>query len=253
MASLDTARRHRDILQLLARRQRVPVAELIRRLGASPATVRRDLSTLEEQRQIVRVHGGVMLPEAVMGDISHTKREKEAARQKRSLARLAAKEVPERARLFIDAGTTCLELARELLPREDLTIYTHSVALMAAAQVSKAKVIGLGGDLRTVSLALVGAITLEQLSRLRLDAVYLGCSSLETESGAFTTETSEAGIKREALRCARHRVLLADASKLKATAAVHFANWDEFDFWFTDRSLKPALAKSLPVKVHRAE
>lgn len=61
IAVLNVQRRER-ILAELARRGAVRVAELARMLEVSVVTVRRDVTVLEREKRVVRVHGGVMLP-----------------------------------------------------------------------------------------------------------------------------------------------------------------------------------------------
>ena len=50
--------RHTKILKLLARQRRMEVQGLPEALGVSPATLRRDLTFLEQHDRVVRVHGG---------------------------------------------------------------------------------------------------------------------------------------------------------------------------------------------------
>lgn len=53
-----TQERYQQILQMLARKRTVTVAELTQALGASEATVRRDLNALHEMGRLNKVHGG---------------------------------------------------------------------------------------------------------------------------------------------------------------------------------------------------
>ncbi|MFF7573973.1 substrate-binding domain-containing protein [Streptomyces sp. NPDC008061] len=55
--------RYKAILRQVRRQGSVRVSELASELGASPATVRKDVEVLSERGLVVRVHGGAMLPE----------------------------------------------------------------------------------------------------------------------------------------------------------------------------------------------
>ena len=57
--------RHTKILKLLARQRRMEVQGLPEALGVSPATLRRDLTFLEQHDRVVRVHGGIVHPSEV--------------------------------------------------------------------------------------------------------------------------------------------------------------------------------------------
>ena len=59
--SVNTDKRAKQILHLLLREGRASVDELIASLGASPASIRRDLARLEKQGLVHRTHGGAML------------------------------------------------------------------------------------------------------------------------------------------------------------------------------------------------
>jgi DeoR/GlpR family transcriptional regulator of sugar metabolism len=60
--------RQTKILTLLEKRQRLGFGELQNMTGCSPATLRRDLTYLGERNLLVRVHGGVLHPEAAAGE-----------------------------------------------------------------------------------------------------------------------------------------------------------------------------------------
>lgn len=55
-----TAERHLHILRLLAERDRLTVAEIVSRLGVSPATARRDVTKLGIMGRARRVHGALL-------------------------------------------------------------------------------------------------------------------------------------------------------------------------------------------------
>jgi DeoR family transcriptional regulator, aga operon transcriptional repressor len=55
-----------QILEKLRQKGSVSLAELIAALGASPASVRRDLAKLEEKGLVRRTHGGAMLVEPLL-------------------------------------------------------------------------------------------------------------------------------------------------------------------------------------------
>ena len=248
MPSLKSAGRHEQILERLARRKRLSFAELERAVKASPATLRRDLAELERRGRLLRVHGGVVQPEAILAEVPHADREHTAEEEKELLARKAAADLRTERRLFLDAGTTCLAFARHIIARPELTIYTHSVSILALAPQARARLIGLGGECRPVSMALVGPLTLDWINRLRFDACYLSASGLHPEDGAFTTETYEYEVKAAALRRSKRRILLSDASKLQAVATVNYAAWDAWTDWYCDRPVRlPSTLRAKPV------
>jgi len=225
------------IVRGLARQRRCSVETLQRELGVSRSTLQRDLRDLEERGEVVRVHGGVVHPQFVGGESTLGRRRSEHVAAKRRIAEAAAALVPANAAVFLDAGSTCLELALHLLPRDDVKLFTHSVPLLHAAleRGSNASVTALGGELRAVSGALVGALAERWLGGLRFDVAFLGGSGLDAEHGVSTTEIHEAGVKTALLSRTRRPMLVCDASKCDAPAAVSFTAWDALDTWVVDR------------------
>ncbi|HEX8833453.1 MAG TPA: DeoR/GlpR family DNA-binding transcription regulator [Abditibacteriaceae bacterium] len=250
--------RFQAISDLVAQRQKLTVGELQNELGVSAATLRRDLAELEALGKIVRVHGAVVHPGFFRGEPSFAQKRRSSVNIKRAMALAAAELVPARATVFVDAGTTCLEVGRVLLARHDITLLTHSLPLAALAYEgeSAAKVICIGGEVRTISGATVGALALSWLQNLRADWCFVGASGLSPGSGASTTELGEAAMKQAMLGRAEHKVLVADAAKWNKPVTVDFATWNNFDFWVTGGEFAPDAAKTIkkigPRVVHAA-
>jgi DeoR/GlpR family transcriptional regulator of sugar metabolism len=232
-------RQHRT-LELLRKRRRVSVPELERLFGASPATIRRDLSFLEQAGQVLRTHGGILAPDHGGGEVAYDRKRRQALSAKAAIAERAAALVRDGDTVFVDSGTTAFGVGRRLLGRPGVTVFTNSVPLLAAAQAPGCRLVSVGGEVRTVSLALVGAVALEWLGRVRFDLCFLGTSGIDPAAGPTTTEFGEAGVKAAALRVGRRVVLLADASKWGRPAAIRFAGWADIGDLVTDHRPGPA-------------
>jgi DeoR/GlpR family transcriptional regulator of sugar metabolism len=134
---------------------------------------------------------------------------------------------------------------RALLLAQEVTICTNSLALLAEPQNPRAQVNSVGGEVRTLSRALVGGLSLRWLGHLHFDLAFIGASGLSIEDGASTTELTEASIKRECAARSRRAVLVADAGKWNQPVAVQFAGWSAFRDFITDHKLTKAEAASL--------
>ena len=227
--------RHEKIVALLKKHHRMEVRPLQVALGVSSATLRRDLTFLEQIDRVVRVHGGVCHPSAVSAEPSYLQRASLAVQSKRAIAKAVARRIPQAATVFIDSGTTCLEAGRLIRSRADLTIITNSLPLIATYDQFASRLLVLGGELRSASWALVGNLTRSASVPLRADIALIGASSLHVEDGAGTTELLECEVKQDWIARSRQTFLLADASKWEASTPVTFACWDKFDVFFTDK------------------
>jgi len=248
--------RHRKIVRLIRERQSMEFSALRRLLNVSPATLRRDLTELEQREEVLRVHGGILDPGYLRRETSFDQRMLENGAAKKSIAQLVAKMIPDGATVFVDAGSTCLEAGKALLGRPHLRLITHSVSLLEASRHGQAEILCLGGVLRKVSGAMTGPAALGALKGLRADWALVGASGLDPIEGCSTTEPSEAELKRTVLTRAHRKVLLADSSKWKRASTVRFAAWHDFSDWIAERppagvELKGLLASGL--KLHHAD
>ena len=231
--------RRRLIRQIVQERRRLTFVELQALVPpCSAATLRRDLEELERAGALIRTHGGMLDPALVRAEPSFDERVGRDRVAKKLIAEAAARLVPPGASVFVDAGSTCLEAGRLLAARGDVRIVTHSAALVGAALHGQAGLLCIGGELRKVSGAFTGGATLGALKQLRVEVALVGASGLHRTEGAWTTELSEAEIKRTAIARAGRTILLADVSKWEKPSTVHFADWEACDDWVTD--LPPA-------------
>lgn len=224
--------RFQKISELLAKEQRLSVRDLQRILKTSSATLRRDLSEMEKAELVFRVHGGVVHPKVFQGEPSFSQKKESFIEKKRVIASRAVDLIVKPCTVFIDSGTTCYEIARRLLMRSDLQIITNSISILQMGSSSGAKLISLGGEVRSVSQALVGSLCLSWLEHLRADWAFIGASGL-SEEGASTTEMGEAAIKQAFCNRAAKSILVADGKKWDNSAPVLFAEWSNFDCWIT--------------------
>ncbi len=239
--------RQQLILSLLKQHSPLTVPELEQRLRASPATVRRDLTLLEQIGKIVRTHGGLMHPDDVSGEMPFDRKSRAALAAKRGLADAAAL-VKAGDSVFVDAGTTALEVGKRLLAQKNLTIVTNSIPLLSLRPVDGTRVIAVGGEVRIVSLALVGSGALEWVKRIRIDVAFLGTSGIDPAEGPTTTELSEAELKGAVVAKARRAVVLADASKWGRPATIRYADWAHVHDLFTNHA--PSRAERVALSKH---
>ena len=229
--------RRERVKQIVKSRHAVRVEDLKAELGVSTATIRRDLHELEEEGELRRVHGGAMSIDA--GPIEARFEAKAATNpaQKRRIAERAAAMVEPDAKIYLDAGTTCLELAKLLAPRSDITIVTNSIPAINELAGTGPRLIVIGGELRTLSQALVGPLSTPVLDQLYLDHAFVGAFSLSLEAGLTTTDPAEAFTKEHVLTRTREAVLLVDGSKLGTRSFAQAGRLDQIDVVITDAAL----------------
>lgn len=219
-ARAGTRNRHAALLRLI-REGVTAVEELAERSGVSASTVRRDLARMRADGEVARTYGGAIATapfhERPVGDSATLRPEAKTA-----IARLALPLVVPDGRLFLDAGSTCGALARMLAAddtRGELTVVTRGLeTALALADAAHVELHLLGGRLRRMSHGVVGPIAGLSLERMSFDVAFLGADAVAPDRGIGEPTVEETVLKEQVAAVARRTVVLADASKLDASA-----------------------------------
>src|ERR1017187_10983424 len=107
----------------------VRVEELTEKLGVSSATIRRDLGELEKLGEVQRVYGGAVSTGGRLDEPLFDDKTSVAAAEKRRIAEAAAEYVKPNDTIYLDGGSTVLELARLLKDRTNISIVTNSLQI----------------------------------------------------------------------------------------------------------------------------
>ncbi|AVZ40762.1 MULTISPECIES: DeoR/GlpR family DNA-binding transcription regulator [unclassified Dietzia] len=244
--------RRRHIAEVLQASGRVTVADLASGLDVSPETIRRDLSLLETEGVLERTHGGAV-PAVPGGRVEQTlaARRTENVTAKSAIARAALALLPAPGgSVLLDAGSTtaCLaeSLAEPLAEGNGLSLITNSVPVADALHRSGATPLHLlGGSVRGLTGACVGATVLRALDAIRVDIAFLGTNGLTVDRGLTTQDPDEAAVKSAMCDAARRVAVLADSSKFGHEFLISFADLDRIDVLVTDSPPTGALAGAL--------
>jgi len=244
--------RHEQIELLLAAQGRVSVVELADRFDVTTETIRRDLDHLESAGALRRVHGGAVGRErASTREPSLAERLEHHGGAKTAIGARALDVLGEdfSGSVFLDAGTTTAAVAAALAPRlmaERIEVVTHSLTLgHALAGVPGASLSLIGGRVRGLTAAAVGADTVRAIGALRPDVAFIGTNGLSAVFGLSTPDPDEAAVKRAIVASARRVVVVADAEKFGVELLVGFAPLEAIDVLVTDTAPDAELASAL--------
>jgi DeoR/GlpR family transcriptional regulator of sugar metabolism len=213
-SSRRATRARHDALVVLLQDGVSGVDALAERVGVSASTVRRDLARLQREGRIARTYGGALVrdgfTERSFGESAQLNQAAKAA-----IADAALDLVPPGGTVFLDAGTTCLALARRLVDRGPLTVVTRGLeAALLLVRGDQVDVTFLGGDVRPLSHGVVGPLATLGLQRLTVDVAFLGADAVDPSRGLGEPTAEETYVKEVAASRATDVVLLADGSKL---------------------------------------
>ncbi|NMN99918.1 DeoR/GlpR transcriptional regulator [Gordonia sp. TBRC 11910] len=239
------AERHEAIAAAVRDTGRVSVIDLAAKFDVTGETIRRDLAVLERAGHVHRVHGGAVDPSLSTldgGERPLAQRIAEYSEAKAAIGAAAQRFLPPAGgSVLFDAGTTTYQAARALTDHRELTIATN--ALGVAATLSKLTTVNLhliGGRLRGLTQASVGADTVAAINRLRVSVAFIGTNGISLGRGLSTPDPDEAAVKSAMVSCANRVVVLADSSKFGLDDVVSFAPLSAVDVIVTDAGADPA-------------
>ncbi|MDT0692912.1 DeoR/GlpR family DNA-binding transcription regulator [Staphylococcus chromogenes] len=206
-----TEKRHEMILDALRKHHFLSLQHLIEYTGCSASTMRRDLTKLQEEGWLIRVHGGAKLTQAQQELALDTKRTQHID-EKIQIAQQAAQLIKDGDCIYIDAGSTTLEMIAHIKAKE-ITVVTnglpHVEALIKKGFLTRI----VGGSVKATTMAVVGSRAADSLKHYSFNKVFLGINGIDCDAGLTTPDEQEAFMKENAMRYGLQTYILADASK----------------------------------------
>ncbi len=231
--TMYSAERRQEIMKLIAKDDRVNVADLATYFGISRSSIRRDLNQLHHSGLLSRSYGGALraaISASATGSAngySHlyentyeapfNERQISHPDEKERIGRAAAQLVQPDETIFLDGGTTVECMTPYLAGIRHLTVVTYGLnivnRLLVFAQIN---VIVIGGTLHRRSQTFGGTLALDNLQNhnIRFDKAFVAAGGISVEAGVTNATLEEIPIKRRAIRTAGEAILLADSSKI---------------------------------------
>jgi DeoR/GlpR family transcriptional regulator of sugar metabolism len=239
--------RRRALLQALRRGEAISTSAMAERLGVSAMTIRRDLRALEESGAALRSYGGAVAAQRVTFEFQFDERRRRHRDAKRRIGEAAAELVEPGNTVFLDTGTTTLEVARALA-RRDVECLVATSSLVVASELwgrGRAELLLLGGRVRRGNPDLVGPATELMLDRLTGDIAFVGTDALDPTRGSFAEDMGAARVAERMAGHAGRVVVVADSSKLGLAAPFMCVPVDDIDDLVTDAGASDESAGAL--------
>lgn len=247
---MHAAERERRIFEALRPTGFVSYRDLEVLLDASPATIRRDLTRLEESGQIVRVHGGAKLPEGddasgprLMGT-SFDQNITQNLGAKQAIGKAAAALCQPGEGVMIDGGTTTLQMCPHL-DGFGLQVLTNSLHIVNALlpQAGTRILLPSGAVFREQNIILAPAGE-ESMPRFHAPRLFMGAAAIGPQ-GAMQADPVLVAAERRLIDRAEEVILLVDSSKFRTQSGTIVCGLDEIDIVITDTGITPEMAKAL--------
>lgn len=230
--------RQEVILELVEEKGTVSLTEVLEALPVSHMTVRRDIKKLEEDGRVVSVQGGITLPVRMDLDLAHRIKRELHSDLKSGIARSVAARVGTGDHVFLDAGTTSLAIAHELLQRDVAGCYlTNDLEVgRFVAEHTTTKVYFVGGQIDAANLSTEGLGTAEAIDRHNIDLAIVSTSAFDLRGMSVISE-AKLMVKEAIVRSSRTCILATDSSKYGKVAPLRGIPLTRFSEIHSDTNL----------------
>lgn len=202
--------RHQRIHQIIQQRGEVKVEELAETFGVSLMTVRRDLKYLEDEKLILRTHGGAISPARAQMRLSQDERVRLC---RDSISEYAARFIEDGDRVFINGSCTALNTLR-YVNNKKVSVYTNNCHAFGVQYPEGVKLHFTGGEIH--ENVMVGEYVMKNILSMTADKTLIGCTAVY-EDGEFSYNIpTEIGINEAMIaRTDGEIYVLADHTKIK--------------------------------------
>lgn len=236
--------RSAEILRLVRLHGTCRINDLAQELDVSDETIRRNIRPLVNKGLVLKVHGGIMLPDR-MDELPFQSRLQEQRGVKQRIAALAADQINDGDSLMLDGGATTAYVALALTGHRDLQLVTNSVEIgRTLAPRGHNRVHMAGGELRPDDLAMFGATTLDFVRGFHVRHAILSIAAIN-EWGFMNNHPCESEFARAVMAQSERVIVVADHGKFGRDGFVSVCGLDGVDMLVTDAEPPASLARQL--------
>lgn len=222
------------IVEYLSKHKRISVEEICSIYEVSRDTARRDLVKLEEQKRIIRTHGGALLSTIQKDIMNYRERLQYGMEEKKEIGKIAASLIKNGDKIILDSSTT-VQACAEFLDVEDCTVITNSINQAEILSTKRGVDIHLlGGDLNKEQLFLFGPQVIAALSQYIVNTAFIGVFGI-TSQGITTSLEDDGHVVRKMIEQAEQVVVLADHTKFGRNGYFKYAELSEIDLIITNQ------------------
>ncbi|WP_234031425.1 DeoR/GlpR family DNA-binding transcription regulator [Lentibacillus cibarius] len=226
-----------ELLTIINEKGFIKVTDAAEQLDVTKMTIRRDLEELENEGELLRVHGGAkQITKDDFIELSHLEKGALHVKEKKHVAKKAAELIKENDTVFIGPGTTT-ELMQEYIQVNAATIITNSISIFNRFQDKKMfDVVLIGGRLRERTKSFVGYFTSKWIKDIKVQKSFIGTNGIA--GGDITTADEEEGaLQRTIIRNTQQNFIVTDSSKFGVQAFQTICSVQDVTGIITDRKV----------------
>jgi len=241
---MSISRRQNEILKLVEANTYVSVNELSRLTFASPSSIRRDLTNLENLGLVKRSYGGASLPEINGHVAGFYNRATKNVKEKRFIAQKAASLLSDGQSILLDSSTTASFILPYIARLDSAVVFTNNLETAISAINRGITTHCIGGRSINGSVSLGGSAACQALSDINVDIMFFSSQSLDRNGIISDTTEDENYVRRIMLDHARKTVFLCDSTKFNTSSLYTLGSLDSIDFAVFDKAYEGLTAKT---------
>ncbi len=226
--------RHKKILELLYQKSAVSAEELSKEFGVSKITIRRDLDALAADKLLERTRGGAIVVSNPQFEAIFEEKDSVAKKEKRLIGRHAASLINDHDTIFLNAGSTTLEVLRHISGKK-VKVVTNNALAPSLELDPDIELIMLGGEYRPQSKSLIGELTLSGISRIFSSLTILGINGISIKKGFTSAVYQETTVNAAMIENSSSQiVVVADHTKMNKVSSFLTCPLSRIDLVITD-------------------
>jgi DeoR/GlpR family transcriptional regulator of sugar metabolism len=229
--------RQKKIVDLLATKDVITIAEFMTAFNISVETVRRDLAILEKQGTIQKVYGGAKIKDITFGEPTMESRMVSRLLQKEAIGRKCSEFIHDGDCIFIDSGSTTFHIAKHLASKKNLTIITNSIPVVNELMDTDFDIIIIGGKIRHDERSVVTYDYLFNFSELNIQKSFICAGGITVEKGISDFNMQEAVTRKIIIERSKEVFVAADSSKFHRDVTISIAPLNKINCIITDSNL----------------
>ena len=250
--------RKKEILNILKEKNKISVIEMSEKFKVSSSTIRNDLKELEAKQLLARTHGGALSQSIQTGfELKPALKEIDMLKEKKAIAKIAAKLIQDNDIIAIDTGTTTIELASAITYKKNLTVILNDLRIASYLEKnSDFDIIFLGGKVRKGFHCTFSNNSIDILDNLNIDKSFITCNGVHLKKGVTTPNINMANLKRKIIQSSTKNFLLCDSSKIENVSFAKVAPISLINAIVTDSKAKKEILdtyKTLDVDVFTSD
>ncbi|MFJ5963188.1 DeoR/GlpR family DNA-binding transcription regulator [Bacillus sp. NPDC093026] len=226
-------KRIQQIKEYVFDKESASLDELMAHFGVSKNTIRRDVQTLVESGVLKKVYGGVAVNHSTL--VTYQERKTRHLSKKQLIGQMAASFVEDGDMIFVDSGTTTLEMLPYLADKQ-VTIVTNNVDFITQAMpYANLTIFSTGGMLERKTNSFVGYQSVERLKTYNVNKAFIASTGLSIDHGVTNSSPLETDLKKTLVHKSETTFLLVDDSKFNHFALTTFCDLHEIDVVVTNQ------------------